>query len=275
MQVLRRLFEFYLDASIHVAFAILALVHVTYITLNISVDVHLGWFLFFGSIACYNFVKYGVEAEKYILVNDLHQRYIQWASFVAFGFAVYHGYFLSRQVYIVIAGLVALTGLYAIPVLPHTKNLRSLGGLKIFVVAVVWALATVILPVIAAEESISWDVRVETLQRFLLTLILLVPFEIRDLAYDSPELRTLPQRFGISGTKIIGACTLLPFFLLTLVKDTVSRTELTANTILLVTLGILIWTTKKKQHRYFASFLVEAVPLLWWESLLLASQSGL
>src|SRR5680860_626636 len=248
MQVLRRLFEFYLDASIHVAFAILALVHVTCITLNISFDVHLGWFLFFGSIACYNFVKYGVEAEKYILVTDLHQRHIQWASFVAFGLALYHGYFLSRQVYIVIAGLVALTGLYAIPVLPHTKNLRSLGGLKIFVVAVVWAGATVILPVIAAEESISWDVRVETLQRFLLVLILLVPFEIRDLAYDSPELRTLPQRFGISGAKIIGACTLLPFFLLTLVKDTVSRTELTVNTILLVTLGILIWTTKRKQH---------------------------
>ncbi len=212
MQVLRRLFEFYLDASIHVSLAILALVHVTCLNLNISVDAHLYWFLFFGSIACYNFVKYGVEAEKYILVTGLHQRQIQWASFVALGFALYHGYFLSLQVYITIAGLAVLTGLYAIPVLPHTKNLRSLGGLKIFVVAMVWAGTTVILPVIAARHSISWDVRVETVQRFLLVLILLVPFEIRDLAYDSPELRTLPQRFGITGTKIIGACAILPFF---------------------------------------------------------------
>ncbi|WP_373516204.1 hypothetical protein [Pricia sp.] len=264
MPILRRLFDFYLDASIHVSFAILALVHVTCLTLNISVDTHLCWFLFFGSIACYNFVKYGVEAEKYILAADPHQMHIQWASFLALGFALYHGYFLSMQVYIVIAGLVVLTGLYAIPVLPRTKNLRSLGGLKIFVVAMVWAGATVILPVIAAGESISWDVQIETLQRFLLILILLVPFEIRDLAYDSPELRTLPQRFGITGTKIIGACAILPFFLLTLLKDTVSRTELMANGVLCLILGMLIWTTKKNRHRYYASFLVETVPIFWW-----------
>ncbi len=270
MQVLRRLFEFYLDASIHVAFAILALVHVTCINLNISVDIHLCWFLFFGSIACYNFVKYGVEAEKYILVTDLHQKHIQWASFAAIGLALYHAYFLSLQVYITIAGLAALTGLYAIPVLPHTKNLRSLGGLKIFVVAVVWAGSTVFLPVIAAGESISWDVRVETLQRFLLVLILLVPFEIRDLAYDSPELRTLPQRFGITKTKIIGACAIVPFFLMTLMKDTVGRTELIANSILCLILGILIWTTKRRQPRFFVSFLIEAVPIFWWIVLLLS-----
>lgn len=269
MSVLRRLFEFYLDASIHVAFAILALVHVTCIILNISVDTHLCWFVFFGSIACYNFVKYGVEAEKYILVTDLHQRHIQWVSFLALVFAFYHAYFLSVAVYITIVGLAALTGLYAIPVLPHTKNLRNLGGLKIFVVAAVWAGTTVILPAIAAQHYISWDVFVETLQRFLLVLILLVPFEIRDLAYDSPKLRTLPQRFGITGTKMIGTCAILSFFLLTLVKDTVSRTELIANSILLVALGILIWTTKREQDRYFASFLVESVPFLWWGLLLL------
>ncbi|SDE11016.1 hypothetical protein SAMN05421636_103277 [Pricia antarctica] len=270
MPILRRLFEFYLDASIHVAFAILAMVHVTSITLNISVDTHLSWFLFFGSIVCYNFVKYGVEAEKYILVTDLHQRHIQWVSFVAFVFALYHGYFLSLPVYITIAGLVALTGLYAIPVLPNARSLRSLGGLKIFVVAVVWAGSSVILPVIAAGESISWDVRVETIQRFLLVLILLVPFEIRDLAYDSPELRTLPQRFGIFRTKIMGASAIVPFFLMNLVKDSIGRTELIANAIICLVLGVLIWSTKRKQPRFFASFSVESVPILWWMLLLLS-----
>jgi len=270
MQVLQRLFEFYIDASIHVAFSILALVQVTCITLNIPVDAHLCGFLFFGSIACYNFVKYGVEVEKYILVADPHHKPIQWASFVALVVALYHLYFLSVPVYIAIAVLVGLTGLYAIPVLPHTKNLRSLGGLKIFVVALVWAGATVLLPVIAAGQSISWDVRVETLQRFLLVLILLVPFEIRDLAYDSPELKTLPQRFGVTGTKIIGASAILPFFLLTLLKDTVGRTELVADIILCLILALLIYATKGIQNRYFSSFWVEAVPIFWWGLLLVS-----
>ena len=268
MRILFRLFNFYLDASIHVALAILALVHVTSLTLNITMDIHLMWFLFFGSIACYNFVKYGVEAEKYILVTNLHQKHIQWLSFMVLVAAGYHAYFLSMQVNFAIAVLVVLTGLYAIPVLPHTKNLRSLGGLKIYVVAAVWAGATVILPVVAAEKVISWDIRVETLQRFLFVLILLVPFEIRDLAYDSPELRTLPQRFGIRTTKIIGAFAIVAFYLMTLLKEYISSTEIAVNGIISLILVILIWLTRKGRSVYFASFLVEAVPILWWGLLL-------
>lgn len=271
MKALKRIFDFYLDASIHVAFAIFSLVRVTRMTLDIPGNGHLEWFLFFGAIACYNFVKYGVEAEKYILITDPHQKHIQWASFMALALALYHGYFLSAEAYIVIAGLVALTGLYAIPVLPHTKNLRNLGGLKIFVVAMVWAGATVLLPVIAAGQFVSWDVGITTLQRFLFVLILMLPFEVRDLRYDSPELHTLPQRYGVMGTRIIGACAALPFFLLTLAKDTIGGPELLANGIVFLVLGMLMGITKKKQSRYFSSFWVEAIPILWWGLLVLIS----
>ncbi|MGB6153731.1 MAG: hypothetical protein WBG48_17245 [Pricia sp.] len=269
MPVLRRFFDFYLDASIHVALAIVAMVQVTCLTLNITADTHLIWFLFFGSMACYNFMKYGVEAEKYILVTGRHQKHIQWISFIALGAACYHGYFLSTEVYLTLAVLVGLTGLYAVPVLPHTKNLRNLGGLKIFVVALVWAGTTVILPVIAAGQPISWDVQVETIQRFLLVLILMVPFEVRDLVYDSPQLRTLPQRFGIKGAKIMGAIAIIPLYFMTFLKDEIGTTELVTKGLLCLILGLLIGMTAKLQNRYFASFWVEAVPIFWWGLLLL------
>ena len=271
MPILHRIFSFYLDASIHVALAILALVHVTCISLNIPVDAHLCWFLFFGSIACYNFVKYGVEAEKYILVTDMHQKHIQGISLLALVVALYHAYFLSLAVLFAIAVLVVLTGLYAIPLLPRARNLRSLGGLKIFVVALVWAGSTVILPVISGEEYITWNVLIETVQRFILVLILLVPFEIRDLAYDSIELRTLPQRFGILNTKIIGAAAIVPFYCLAWLKDDVSTAELAANGIVSLILGILIWMTNKERSAFFSSFLIEAVPIFWYILLLIVT----
>ncbi|MGB7396077.1 MAG: hypothetical protein WA913_16970 [Pricia sp.] len=271
MSAAKRLFDFYLDASIHVALAIFALARVTSITLNIPVDSHLCWFLFFGSISCYNFVKYGVEAEKYIMVADPHQRHIQWVSFVALAAAFYHGYFLSIQVYIAVGVLVVLTGLYAVPVLPNTKNLRNLGGLKIFVVALVWAGATVLLPVMAVKHPLSWNVQIEVVQRFLFVLILLIPFEVRDLAYDNPDLRTLPQRFGVNVTKIMGFCATLPFFLLSFLKDNVTSTELMANAILLAVLMVVMGTTRRNQNRYFATFWVEAVPIFWWGLLLALS----
>ncbi|MDT7829612.1 hypothetical protein RQM65_13140 [Pricia sp. S334] len=215
-------------------------------------------------------MKYGIEAKKYVVVNYRHLTLIQAISLAALGFAIYQSYFLSLSVYIGIGVLVVLTALYAIPVLPHTKNLRSLGGLKIFVVALVWAGSTVVLPVLAADVSISWDVQMETVQRFLLVLILLVPFEIRDLAYDSPELHTLPQRFGVKGTKIIAACAIAPFFLLTLLKDAAHPAELWVNAVLCLLLGVLILSTRISRNRYFASFWVEAVPILWWALLFLS-----
>jgi hypothetical protein len=263
MKALQRFFDFYLDASVHVAFAVLSLVHVTYITLNITVDIHLCWFLFFSSISCYNFIKYGVEAEKYIVVANSYQRGIQFLSFLCLLIAGYHAYFLNFETYSGIAVLLILTGIYALPVLPVSKNLRSWGGLKIFVVALVWSAATVVLPILSNDLLFSWDFGVEAFQRFLFILVLMIPFEIRDLSYDAPELKTLPQRYGVANTKIFGAFMTLLFFVTTFLKDDIGRSELIAKGLAFLSLGVLMFVTKRNQPKYFASFLVESIPIVY------------
>ena len=264
MKWLKHVFDFYLDASIHVALAIYALVQVTCITLNISPDYHVSFFVLFGSITCYNFIKYGEEAEKYILVASQYHKGIQFLSFLSFGFAIYHGRFLSLNVWIGIVGLIFLTGLYALPVLPKAKNLRSWGGLKIFVVALVWAGTTVLLPVLANNQPVLWNVGVETFQRLIVIFILLIPFEIRDLAYDKAELKTLPQRYGVARTKIFGGFASLLFFFSTFLKDDVSVEEVFVKGVLFIFLGGLMFITKRNQSKYYASFWVEAIPLFWY-----------
>ena len=181
MKWIRRLFDFYLDASIHVALAIVSLVIATSLLLNIPVDAHLAFFLFFGSIGCYNFVKYGPEAEKYLKLTNVYHKNIQIFSIACLLFAGYHAHMIRMETWVGIAVLVCMTVLYAVPLLPKAKNLRNLGGLKIFIVAGVWAGTTVILPCLETPINLSWDIYMETTQRFLLVLVLLVPFEIRDL----------------------------------------------------------------------------------------------
>lgn len=264
MKAMQRVFDFYLDSSVHVALAVLALAHITGLTLNISMSGHFFLFLFFGTITCYNFVKYGVEAEKYIVVVDRYHKIIQVASFIAFGLAIYHFYFLGLKVWLGVFCLVVLTGLYALPVLPHAKKLRSWGGLKIFVVATVWAAATVILPVLSEDVVLSGDAIIEALRRLLFVLILLIPFEIRDLAYDSPQLKTLPQRYGVARTKLFGAFLVIPFFFLIFLKKSVLVDEVIVNGVLFLGLGSLMFITKRHQNKYFASFWVEAIPIAWW-----------
>ncbi len=264
MKWLKLVFDFYLDASIHVAFSVFSLVQITGLFLEISIDPHCSCFIFFATIACYNFVKYGVEAKKYILVASQYHKGIQVFSLLSLGLALYNCYFLNFEVWIGIACLLLLTALYAIPVMPKNKNLRSWGGLKIFVVAMVWAGVTVFLPVLSSEMALSWDIYIEAFQRFVLVLILLVPFEIRDLKYDQPDLRTLPQQFGVTKTKIFGSFATLLFFFLTFLKDEISSKELIFKGLLFLVLGAVMYITKRNQEKYFASFWVESIPIFWW-----------
>lgn len=264
MTLVKKIFDFYLDASIHVSLGIFSLAHVTELTLNINVPKELYFFIFFGSIACYNFVKFGVEAEKYFLVTNTYQKNIQFFSLGCLLVAGYQLLFLSERVFVGLLILSAITGLYALPVLPKHKNFRSLSGLKILIVAAVWAGTTVILPVLSELGAITWNVKVETVQRFLFVLILLVPFEIRDLKYDSLILKTLPQRVGVKGAKIIGYGWIVLFYAATFLRTDFNTQHFIVKTLLSLILVIVVYYTKKDQGKYFSSFWVEAIPLLWW-----------
>ncbi|MEJ1223040.1 hypothetical protein [Sediminicola sp. 1XM1-17] len=264
MKWLKRFFDFYLDASIHVALAVFAMLKVSCLILNIPMDHNLSYFLFFGTIVGYNFVKYGVEAKKYLLVANSYHKNIQLFSFVAFFVAIYHFWFLNYDAWRCIGVLVLLTAMYAIPFLPKARNLRSLGGFKIVVVAIVWAGATVHLPVLANSGDLTWDVWVEAIQRFLFVLVLMVPFEIRDLKYDEPDLRTLPQLIGFIRTKMIGTLGAFLFFWLLFLKDHISNLDALSKGFGLFMLGLLMLFTQRRQTAYFSSFWVEALPIFWW-----------
>ncbi len=268
MSLLKKFFDFYIDASIHVALSVYSLAYISTYLLEISMDKNLAYFLFFGTIASYNFIKYGVEAKKYILVANKYHKNIQFVSFIALAIALYYGWFLTYNTWLVIIGLVLYVGLYTLPILPKAKNLRSLGGLKVFIVALVWSGATVILPVIAAKDIVYWDVIVEAIQRFILVLVLLIPFEIRDLQYDAPELRTIPQRYGATKTKIFGAFITVAFYFITFLKDHVSILDALSKGILFLTFGMLMLETGNAKKKYFASFWVEAIPIMWYAVIL-------
>ncbi len=264
MKFIKQLFDFYLNASFHVSLSVLALLYVTDIILGIQIDYHLNYFVFFGTITAYNFVKYGVEAKKYFMVAKRHHKNIQVVSIISLLIAMYHVFFLHRNALVFMAIVILMTAMYAVPVLPHAKNLRSLGGLKIFIVALVWAGSTVILPAVESLIPISRNIIIESLQRFLLVLILLVPFEIRDLKYDDLSLRTIPQRFGVTKTIIFGSFATLIFYILTFLKEDIKIIDVIAKGILFLALGILMYTTRRNQKKYFASFWVEAIPIFWF-----------
>ncbi len=266
-----RFFRFYVKASIHVAFAVIAFLYLTTQFLNISLDKNLLYFIFFGTIPAYNMIKYGVEGKKYLFRKNATQRSIQSVSLISLLISLYFGSFISFTSWKGVFVLGILAGCYALPVFPQKRNLRNLGILKIIIVSLVWSGTTVVLPVLEAHIVISCDVWIELLQRFLIILVLLIPFEIRDLNYDPKELHTIPQRIGIRNTRIGGIFLCFLCFFMTFLKDDLSTIEIFNKTLIALSLAALMIFMPKEQSKYFSSFWVEAFPIFWvlilWGSL--------
>ncbi|UOB16326.1 hypothetical protein [Abyssalbus ytuae] len=269
MTLLKKIFNFYINASIHVAFAVNALIQVTFINCAIEYNPHISYALFLGTIVGYNFLKYAGDAKNYIFVDKPHVKIIQVLSFAAFLFSCYYLMQLSFKIIYWLAGLAVLTAFYLVPLSVSKKNFRSLAGLKVFMVALVWTAITVLLPVINVGLKPGFDVIVEAIQRFLYVVIVLIPFEIRDLKDDSLQLKTIPQRLGVKNTKLLGLILIIPFYFLEFLKDIINPHNLIALSAISFTMGIFIVFSHKEQGKYYSAFWVESIPLLWWGILVL------
>src|SRR5690606_5495744 len=210
MKVFRHALDFYINSSIHVALAVCSMAWITLLKFDLPFDGWLLGFIFFASITGYTFVKYFGIAKFHHRSLAQWLKMIQLFSLLCFILMCYFAFHLEERTLIYIAVFALITFLYAIPFFPKDlfidkqRNLRSIGGLKVYVIGLVWAGVTVLLPLLNQEYHYDADVWITALQRFLLVILMMLPFEIRDLQYDSLKLSTIPQKIGIKNTKAMG-----------------------------------------------------------------------
>ncbi len=265
MKFLKIVFDFYINSSIHVALAVYAFVRITELYFDLSYNEPLDYFVFYGTITGYNFVKYAGVAKLHHRSLTTHLKVIQIFSLICFLLLCYYAWQLSIKTLLLFLPFGILTLLYAIPFLSgFQKNLRSIGYLKIMVVALVWAAVTVLLPVYDVKgEIFSIEIVWMFIQRFLFVIVLILPFDIRDMQYDAISLQTIPKKIGLEKTKKLGYVLLLFCLLLEFVIAPNSQFKMVFLLIFLFLLA-LIMRSFNKQSKYFSSFLVEAVPIFWW-----------
>jgi len=269
MSMLKKLLDFYLNASIHVALAVYSFVRITELYFDLPYNEALDYFIFYGTITGYNFVKYFGVAKFHHRSLTTKLKSIQVFSFICFLLMCYYALQLPLATLLWYLPFGALTILYAVPFLSgFQKNLRNISYLKIVIVALVWAGVTVMVPVLDAEEAIEnpvvWYL---FLQRFLLVCVLILPFDIRDLQFDAISLQTIPQKIGVEKTKKLGYVLLMISGVLEFV---ISPSSDVKNVFILFFFVILFFIMRAKitQTKYYSSFWVELIPVLWWISLL-------
>jgi hypothetical protein len=268
MKVFKIFFNFYINVSAHVGFAVFAFVRITEHYLGLSHDPTLNYFIFFGTITGYNFVKYAGVAKLHhrSLTNNL--KIIQIFSFICFLAMCYFGFLMQLKTLFFAIPFVVLTFLYAVPFLSgFDKTLRQISYLKIIVVAIVWAGFTVLIPSVEAGEEISLKLLLLLVQRFLIVVVLTLPFDIRDVKYDAISLQTIPKRIGIEKTKRVGLG-LMIFALL--IEYGINASNISKNVFMVFFFAslVLLMRSKINQSKFYSSFWVESLPIIWWLLLL-------
>ncbi len=263
MEALKSIFKFYINSSIHVALAICALVQITFLKFGTADRYIFLLFSFLGSIAAYNFVKYSKVSKLHHRQLTRSMKGIRVLTILCGIFFIYVAFKVPYDTLVYMTPFVVLTVLYAVPVFPNKRNLRSVAGIKIFIIGLVWAGATVLVPVVYVKGVFNFDFLIEIIQRFLFVVVLMLPFEIRDLQYDDATLETIPQKIGVTKTKVFGSTLLVVFLLLTATKEMLSSIEILSTILIAIISLMFLWGTDRQQSKYYCSFWVEGIPIMW------------
>lgn len=256
VKIIKAILHFLTYSSIWVAFAVVALTGITSYNLTFKTDYNLLCFVFFATIMGYNFIKH-YHPKIYI---------VKWSVFsvlniVSFCFALFFFFQLKTKTQLAVILPFLISTCYAVSF--GKKTLRTLSGFKIYAIAICWVLVTVVLPVIQGEFDCTTDFYLECVQRFAFVIAITIPFEIRDVQTDDKQLRTIPQRVGVKFTKLYGILLLMLFFFLEFFKVNIPIKNLIILPLIFLASVLFVVCSSEKQGRFYASFFVEGVPLIW------------
>ena len=263
MNTFYKAFDFYLKSSIHVALAICSLEIITHLNYRLPLDWSILVFLFSASIIGYNFSKNGNKLLWDSSLKPIIKFTVLWLPVLLITL------FLQSFHFILLTGILGLiTFFYNQPVGSH-KNLRNLRGIKTLIIGFVWSIACVWLPLIGKYPLFRIEVILDNLTYFILVLILLLPFEIRDLSFDEEELGTIPQRLGIKKTQYFGYFLIGIFILLTALNPLSGWKHFFISMFIGMLSGFLLRFSRKEQSPYYSAFWVESIPIIWLVLLLI------
>ena len=265
MNFLKRLFKFYINSSLHVGCSVLALAHLTLLRSGDSVSLSFFFALFFATVFGYNFVKFfGLAKFHYRSLTTKLKEIQVLSAFCFVGFIVCF-FWLKTEVQYSLFFLGLITFFYGMPLKWIASNsLRKISGLKIYIIAFVWAVTTVLLPQLQSGLEFFQIDYIWILERFVFIFVLMFPFEIRDMNFDDLKLSTIPQSIGLSNTKKLGYFGVFLLSVFLIFGHEFKKSEFISTIMMLLILVIFLAKSSPKRPLYFTAFWVEALPIFWW-----------
>ena len=150
---------------------------------------------------------------------------------------------------------------YAWKIPIKNSNLRDLPHVKIYLIAIVWASTSVILPSINQGIDIANINYILFLANFLFIIAITIPFDIRDKELDEKRKLTIPQILGIRNAKIV-AIILMTITYALIINITDSMYLNFALGFCYLISFVLIMKSSIRQHDHYYSFGIDGILVL-------------
>ena len=143
-------------------------------------------------------------------------------------------------------------------------GLRKIPFTKIFIISFVWTTSTMLL--LALENNIVFSeyIALHLISRFLFVFAITIPFDIRDIKYDSGKLKTIPLIVGEKKSKWLANLAILICVIITIVQQ-LQNNIILSNFLALIALYILtlilITKSAQKNNEMYFSFLMESLSI--------------
>lgn len=267
---LRSILDFLLFSNLFIGLCAAAQTMVTYQLLDLEPDRFIISFIFLSTLIIYNLsmllakpANPAASPLKRVRWIFSHHRLMVSITLISVLAIIPIGlFYLGMQAKILMAftGVIACGYNFPFLILNNKKiGLRNLPGIKLFLIAIVWAVSVVVLPIVQAESLYNIQIpATETFllaaKRFLFIAAITIPFDIRDLFQDKLyELKTIPVIIGEKKARIFCLGLLVLYLLLLILFSQRINLEVIALTFSLVLTTWLIFksTIEKNEYYYF------------------------
>lgn len=283
--------DFLLFSNFFIAICAVAQGLVTYHLLKAKPSEHVLAFLFFSTLLIYNLAVLLSKPKapqnspfKRVRWIFAHHRFTISTTLISALCLIPLGLlYLSFESKLLMVFVGLLSVAYNIPFLSFNQKkigLRNIPGIKLFLIAFVWASSCVLLPIVELESLHQIQVPLsETVllvaKRFLFVCAITIPFDIRDLFQDKLyELKTIPVMLGEKKAWIFCQA-LLAIYLLLLVLFTKNiNLDVIGLTLTILLTGWLIFKSNFKRNEYYYFFYLDGTMLLQYLILIFFSWIG-
>ncbi|OAQ39247.1 hypothetical protein A5893_11310 [Pedobacter psychrophilus] len=286
IKYLRQTLDFLLFSNIFISLGAASQGLLTYHLIGYPINWFIIGCLFFSTIVSYNFSiliqkPKNPQLSEYRRVRWIFYHYKMNIVITVLAALALIPCFLNlhfnAQILLIILGIISIgysTPIFSIGKVKH--GLRNIPGLKLFLIALVWALSSVWLPYVELSDTHQININVWELihlifKRLLFVTAITIPFDIRDMLQDSKyKLKTIATVYGEKKSYLFCQILLITYLLLSVLFPTNGyNLDFYSLTFTVFLTAWLIFKSKWKKNEYYYFFYLDGTLVLQYVLLLL------